>query len=256
MNTAFMLTFSIGTAVYGKLSDQLGIKRLLLFGIIINCFGSVIGFVGHSFFSLLIMARFIQGAGAAAFPALVMVVVARYIPMENRGKAFGLIGSIVAMGEGVGPAIGGMIAHYIHWYYLLLIPMITIITVPFLMKLLKKEVRIKGHFDIKGIILMSVGIVFFMLFTTSYSISFLIVSVLSFLIFVKHIRKVTDPFVDPGGTSQYSDDPPGIVPVIGIPRTCTASYPAIPRKARASTRVVYREVPSPSAALESWGAGT
>src|SRR5699024_6354910 len=63
---------------------------------------------------------------------------------------------------------------------------------------LKKEVRIKGHFDIKGIILMSVGIVFFMLFTTSYSISFLIVSVLSFLIFVKHIRKVTDPFVDLG----------------------------------------------------------
>ncbi|EGO7911253.1 MFS transporter, partial [Enterococcus faecalis] len=105
--------------------------------------------VGHSFFSLLIMARFIQGAGAAAFPALVMVVVARYIPKENRGKAFGLIGSIVAMGEGVGPAIGGMIAHYIHWSYLLLIPMITIITVPFLMKLLKKEVRIKGHFDIK-----------------------------------------------------------------------------------------------------------
>ena len=155
VNTAFMLTFSIGTAVYGKLSDQLGIKRLLLFGIIINCFGSVIGFVGHSFFSLLIMARFIQGAGAAAFPALVMVVVARYIPKENRGKAFGLIGSIVAMGEGVGPAIGGMIAHYIHWSYLLLIP-------------------------------------------TSYSISFLIVSVLSFLIFVKHIRKVTDPFVDPG----------------------------------------------------------
>lgn len=125
VNTAFMLTFSIGTAVYGKLSDQLGIKRLLLFGIIINCFGSVIGFVGHSFFSLLIMARFIQGAGAAAFPALVMVVVARYIPKENRGKAFGLIGSIVAMGEGVGPAIGGMIAHYIHWSYLLLIPLIS-----------------------------------------------------------------------------------------------------------------------------------
>src|SRR5699024_12570711 len=93
VNIDFMLTFFIGTAIYGKISDQLGIKRLLIFGIIINCFGSVIGFVGHSFFSLLIMARFIQGAGAAAFPALVMVVVARYIPKENRGKAFGLIGS-------------------------------------------------------------------------------------------------------------------------------------------------------------------
>src|SRR5699024_5153022 len=152
------------------------------------------------------------------FPALVMVVVARYIPKENRGKAFGLIGSIVAMGEGVGPAIGGMIAHYIHWSYLLLIPMITIITVPFLIKLLKKEVRINGHFDIKEIIIMSISIVFFIyfitlysiyffivifllffiLFTTLYIISFLIFSVLSFLIFLKHIRKVTDPFVDPG----------------------------------------------------------
>src|SRR5699024_8776082 len=144
---------------------------LLLLGIIINCFGSVIGFVGHSFFSLLIMARFIQGAGAAAFPVLVMVLVARYLPKENRGKAFGLIGSIVAMGEVVGPVIGGMSAQYIHWSYLLIIPMISIITVPFIMKLLKKEVRMKSHFDIKGIILMSVCIVFFMLFTTSYSIS-------------------------------------------------------------------------------------
>src|SRR5699024_7003519 len=86
---------------------------------------------------------------------------------------------------------------FIHWSYLLLIPMMTIITVPFLIKLLKKEVRIKGHFDIVGIILMSVGIVFFMLFTTSYNISFLIISILSFLIFVKHIRKVTEPFVEP-----------------------------------------------------------
>src|SRR5699024_11629124 len=98
---------------------------------------------------------------------------------------------------GVGPVIGGMIAHYIHWSYLLLIPMITIITVPFLMKLLKKEVRIQGHFDIKGIILMSVGIVFFMLFTISYSISFLIVSVLPFLIFIIHIRKVRGHYVEP-----------------------------------------------------------
>ncbi|MBD0788969.1 MFS transporter, partial [Vibrio sp. Y2-5] len=63
VNTAFILTFSIGTAIYGKLSDQLGIKKLLLFGIIVNCIGSVIGFVGHSFFSVIILARLIQGAG-------------------------------------------------------------------------------------------------------------------------------------------------------------------------------------------------
>lgn len=197
VNTAFMLTFSIGTAVYGKLSDQLGIKKLLLFGIIVNCIGSIAGFIGHSFFSIIILARFIQGIGAAAFPSLVMVVVARYIPKENRGKAFGLIGSIVAMGEGVGPAIGGIIAHYIHWSYLLLIPAVTFITVPFLMRLLKKEEIIKGSFDVIGIIFMSIGIVFFMLFTTSYRMSFLVISILFFLVFLKHITKVSHPFVEP-----------------------------------------------------------
>ncbi|MED0673889.1 Tet(L)/Tet(K)/Tet(45) family tetracycline efflux MFS transporter [Aneurinibacillus aneurinilyticus] len=197
VNTAFMLTFSVGTAVYGKLSDQLGIKKLLLFGIIVNCIGSLIGFIGHFLFPILILARIIQGIGAAAFPSLVMVVVARYIPKEKRGKAFGLIGSIVAMGEGVGPAIGGMIAHYIHWSYLLLIPLATFITVPFLMKLLKKEEMTKGSFDIAGIVFMSVGIVFFMLFTTSYRISFLVISILFFLIFLKHITKVANPFIEP-----------------------------------------------------------
>ena len=197
INTAFILTFSIGTAVYGKLSDQLGIKKLLLFGIIVNCFGSVIGFIGHSFFPVLIMARFIQGAGAAAFPALVMVVVTRYIPKENSGKAFGLIGSIVAMGEGVGPSVGGVVAEYAHWSYILLLPVVTIITVPFLAKLLKQEDVIKGSIDVKGIIFMSVGIVFFIMFTTSYRISFLVVSIICFLIFVKHIRRVSNPFVNP-----------------------------------------------------------
>src|SRR5699024_11362244 len=59
VNTAFMLTFSIGTAVYGKLSDQLGIKRLLVFRIIINCYRSVIGFVVDSFYSFLILIIFI-----------------------------------------------------------------------------------------------------------------------------------------------------------------------------------------------------
>lgn len=100
------------------------------------------------------------------------------------------------MGEGIGPAIGGVIAHYIHWSYLLLLPVLTFVTVPFLIKLLKKEVISKGSFDIAGIVLISLGIVLFMLYTTSYRISFLVISVLFFLIFLKHIRQVTNPFVD------------------------------------------------------------
>lgn len=197
VNTAYILTFSIGTAVYGKLSDQFGIKNLLLFGIIVNCIGSMVGFIGHSFFPILIFARFIQGIGGAALPSMMMVVVARYIPQENRGKAFGLIGSIIALGEGMGPAIGGIIAQYIHWSFILLLPTVTIITVPFLMNLLKKEEVMKESIDILGIVFMSVGIVSFMLFTTYYRIPFLMIGILFLLIFLKHITKTSTPFIDP-----------------------------------------------------------
>ncbi|WP_427110064.1 Tet(L)/Tet(K)/Tet(45) family tetracycline efflux MFS transporter [Lysinibacillus xylanilyticus] len=197
VNTAYILPFSIGTAVYGKLSDQLGIKKLLLFGVIVNCIGSMVGFIGHSFFPILIFARFIQGIGGAALPSMMMVVVARYIPQENRGKAFGLIGSIIALGEGMGPAIGGIIAQYIHWSFILLLPTVTIITVPFLMNLLKKEEVMKESIDILGIVFMSVGIVSFMLFTTYYRIPFLMIGILFLLIFLKHITKTSTPFIDP-----------------------------------------------------------
>lgn len=197
VNTAFMLTFSVGTAIYGKLSDQLGMRRLLLFGIVMNCCGSIVGFMGHSYFPVLIIGRLLQGIGAAAFPALVMVVVARYIPVESRGRAFGLIGSIVAMGEGIGPVVGGMIAHYVHWSYLLLLPAVTMLTIPFLVRILQKEQRISGTFDLLGIVWMTIGIVSFMLFITFYQVVLLLVSIISFVIFIRHIRKVADPFVDP-----------------------------------------------------------
>lgn len=44
---------------------------------------------------------------------------------------------------------------------------------------------------------MSLGIVFFMMFTTFYKISFLFVSLIFFLLFVQNIRRVSNPFVDP-----------------------------------------------------------
>src|SRR5699024_3355209 len=197
VNTAYMLTFSIGTAVYGKLSDQVSIKKLLILGIILSCLGSLIGFFGHKHFLILILGRLIQGIGSAAFPSLVMVVVSRNITKAKQGKAFGFIGSIVALGEGIGPSIGGVVTHYIHWSYLLIIPIFTLITIPFLNKIMEPGESQKGDLDILGILLMSISIISFMLFTTSYKWFYLITFVIFFIIFIKHIVKVTHPFIDP-----------------------------------------------------------
>ena len=189
-----MLTFSIGTAVYGKLSDYINIKKLLIIGISLSCLGSLIAFIGHNHFFILIFGRLVQGVGSAAFPSLIMVVVARNITRKKQGKAFGFIGSIVALGEGLGPSIGGIIAHYIHWSYLLILPMITI---PFLIKVMVPGKSTKNTLDIVGIVLMSISIICFMLFTTNYNWTFLILFTIFFVIFIKHISRVSNPFINP-----------------------------------------------------------
>lgn len=196
-NTSFILTFAIGTAVYGKLSDLYGVKKLLLFGLLVYSTGSMFGFLFHSWYPGVLTARFIQGAGAAAVPALIMVIVARYIEPNHQGKAFGMIGSIVAFGEAIGPVIGGMITEYLHWSVLFLLPMMTLLTIPFFAKSLPDEPATKGKMDVLGASLLSIGIVMFTLFTTLYQWVFIIVSLLLFIGFVLRIRRAEQPFIEP-----------------------------------------------------------
>ncbi|AOC91832.1 Tetracycline resistance protein [Bacillus amyloliquefaciens] len=94
-----------------------------------NCFGTIIGFVGHSFFPVLILARLIQETGAAALGCSCTLYSER-----EQGESIWSDRVRRINGKGAGPAIGGMVAHYIHWSYLLLVPTATIITVPFLIK--------------------------------------------------------------------------------------------------------------------------
>lgn len=196
-NTSFILTFAIGTAIYGKLSDLYGVKKLLLFGLLVYGTGSIIGFLFHSWYAGMLMARFIQGAGAAAVPALIMVIVARYIEPQHQGKAFGMIGSIVAFGEAIGPVIGGVITDYLHWSVLFLLPMMTLVTIPFFANSLPGEPVTKGKIDVLGVSLLSVGIVMFTLFTTLYRWEFIIVSLLLFIGFTLRIRQAEQPFIEP-----------------------------------------------------------
>lgn len=96
VNTGFILSFAIGSFVYGKISDLYGIKKMLMIGIVTYGSGSMLGLAAHAYLPALIAARFIQGAGASAIPALVMVMIVRYFDANHRGRAFGLIGSLVS----------------------------------------------------------------------------------------------------------------------------------------------------------------
>lgn len=197
--TIFIITFGIGQVIFGKLGDMYDLRRLILIGIVIYNMASILGIILQSWYPLVIINRAIQGIGASAIPALVMVIVARYFTPAQRGKLFGLFTSTVSFAIAMGPVIGGYVSSYMHWSFLFLIPIFLLPTIPFFFKLLPKEEikEKKGRIDILGAFLLAIAIATLVVFCTNPQWYFLLVCILAAIWFIVHIRRVENPFVDP-----------------------------------------------------------
>ncbi|MEC0210735.1 MFS transporter [Paenibacillus ehimensis] len=195
-NTCFSLSFALGVAVYGKISEHTGMRKLLLFGMLIYGFGSVVGLLGHVWYPGVLAARFLQGVGASAIPSLIMVMIVRIVEPGKQGKAFGLIGSVVAFGEGLGPVIGGAVSGYMHWSLLFALPLLSLLALPFVLRTLPDETTAGKAFDKTGAVLLSAGILSFALFTTLYHWICLTASLVLFALLALHIRRHREPFLE------------------------------------------------------------
>jgi MFS transporter, DHA2 family, metal-tetracycline-proton antiporter len=195
--TAFIVFFAMGSVIFGRLSDIFSIRRLILIGILVYAGASAAGFATQSFYPGVIAARAVQGAGASALPALIMVIIARYFPAAERGRVFGTITSVVAFAAGVGPVIGGFVAGTFGWPFLFAIPLLTLVSIPFFLGLLPSEKRRPGGVDIFGAVLVAVGItalIFFLSFSSWY---YLAACVAAIAVLVIHVRRTPDPFIQP-----------------------------------------------------------
>jgi DHA2 family metal-tetracycline-proton antiporter-like MFS transporter len=195
--TTFIVFFAMGSVIFGRLSDIFSLKRLIIIGVFIYASGSLAGFLLQSFYPAVIAARAIQGAGASAIPALIMVIVARFFPASDRGKVFGSITSTVAFAAGIGPVIGGFISGSLGWTYLFLIPLLTLVSVPFFFRVLPEEPRKEGGVDILGAFLIAIGITSFILFLSFTAWYYLATSVLALGAFTLHILRARNPFIEP-----------------------------------------------------------
>ena len=197
MTTIFMVFFGIGSVIYGKLADLFSLRRLITIGVVIYVVGSLLGFALQSTYTLVVMARAIQGIGGSAIPALVFVVAARYIEPAHRGRVFGTITSVVSLAIGFGPVIGGVVSSQLHWSFLFLIPVLVPVALPFLARALPPEPRRSGSVDIIGAILVALDVgalVVYLNFGMWYA---LVAFVVLLGLFILRILTARDPFIQP-----------------------------------------------------------
>ncbi|NVO66248.1 MFS transporter [Methanofollis tationis] len=122
--TAYLLVMAGCVLIFGKISDFIGYKRIFLSGFVVFTLGSfACGFLPELLdsFYVLVGSRAFQGIGGAMISAIAPAMVTAFIPMEQKGKAMGIIMTVAALGTAIGPTIGGLLTQYISWHWIFFI---------------------------------------------------------------------------------------------------------------------------------------
>ena len=115
--TAYLLTSTISTPLYGKLSDQFGRKSLFQFAIVIFLVGSVLSGLSQNMAELIAF-RGIQGLGAGGLMAMAFTIIADVVSPRERGRYQGYFGATFALSSMAGPLLGGVFTDNLSWRWI------------------------------------------------------------------------------------------------------------------------------------------
>jgi len=103
-----------------RLADMIGKRRIYLAGMLIFTTASVLCGLSPDIRTL-ISFRALQGIGAACMQALGMAIVTEAFPASERGRALGIMGTVVSVGISLGPTLGGFLIGAVGWRAIFLV---------------------------------------------------------------------------------------------------------------------------------------
>lgn len=109
VTTAYLITSTISTPLYGKLSDILGRKPMYLTAISLFLVGSVLSAVANSMYELAAF-RAVQGLGAGGLMSLALAILADIVSPRERSRYQGYFMAVWGTSSVLGPVIGGFFA--------------------------------------------------------------------------------------------------------------------------------------------------
>ncbi|KCZ72968.1 drug resistance transporter, EmrB/QacA subfamily [Candidatus Methanoperedens nitroreducens] len=203
---AYLLTITSLLLSLGRLSDMFGRKRIFAAGITIFTIGSGLCAISVTE-GQLIFYRVIQGIGAAMLMATGVAIITHAFPPRERGKAMGLIGTVVAIGSMAGPVTGGFLIENVGWQsiFYINIPVGLFGTAMALRVLKKDETTIGQTFDIPGALTLFISLVSLLLalshgqklgWGSKYIILLFILSAASFIIFIIVETRARHPMME------------------------------------------------------------
>ncbi|MFJ2398550.1 MDR family MFS transporter [Streptomyces sp. NPDC087843] len=166
VTTAFLITSTIATPMYGKLSDQYGRKPFFLFAIAVFITGSALCTLSTSMYMLAGFRAF-QGIGAGGLFSLAFAIIGDIIAPRERAKYQGYFMAVFGTSSVLGPVVGGALAGQNtllgidgwRWIFLINVP-IGIVALIVVAKVLHLEHNRREHrIDFAGAITLMVALV-------------------------------------------------------------------------------------------------
>ena len=154
--TGFMAAMTVGMLPTAWLLERFGIRRVFVAAIAVMATAGVAGFfVGH--FWLLVGLRVVQGATAGILQPLGTIAIMSLIPMEQRGRATGMLGFGIVLAPALAPSLAGLLLDRFGWHAILLLNLPTcLIAAPLALRYLPgPQPREKRGFDWLGLILLT-----------------------------------------------------------------------------------------------------
>ncbi|MGF9649819.1 MFS transporter [Pseudarthrobacter oxydans] len=112
--SAYLLAQAVSVPIYGKLSDMVGRKPIILAGIGLFLLGSILCGIAWSM-PALIAFRALQGLGAGAVLPVSITIAGDIYSVEERAKVQGYLASVWAVSSVVGPSLGGIFSSLGIW---------------------------------------------------------------------------------------------------------------------------------------------
>src|SRR3989475_1394989 len=118
--TGYALTFAALMLIGGKMADAYGRRLIFVVGIAVFTLASLWCGLATSG-QMLIVARIVQGAGAALMNPATLSIIAATFPPRQRGTAIGIWAGVSALALAIGPLVGGLLTQHVNWNWIFFI---------------------------------------------------------------------------------------------------------------------------------------